>query len=298
DAESSRRENASALAELAELAFNALPPPAALPRAPAVEGRVSSAAAAAAFEGCGRSGDARSAAVAGLAGLEGGVRQRGEGPRAAVDGDGERKAGRKDEENDGGGGGGDRVEAGRCPNGVARAARAVRALAEAGVAAAADRDHATKELVDARGELRSALDRLEASQREGTRVRRALEDACAARSALLPRLRETQVSRAAAEAAADRASAELADIRGFLVELAALLARSNAETSSDGEASPGWSTNGSSTIPPSASDAAGAGAGGCAKVVAAISAGVKGLLAERTVAASALLELDTRVSQG
>ncbi|CAN0534775.1 unnamed protein product, partial [Ectocarpus sp. 12 AP-2014] len=36
----------------------------------------------------------------------------------------------------------------------------------------------------------------------------------------------------------------------------------------------------------------------CAKVVAAISAGVKGLLAERTVAASALRELDTRVSQG
>lgn len=148
DADGGRRENASALTELAELAFNALPPPPALPPAPAVKGRVSAAAAAAAPEGCGsRSGGARSAAVARLAGLEGGTRQRGAGPGAegGAGGDGERKAGREGEEEEGGGGGG-RVKAGRRSDGVARAARAVRVLAEAGMAAAADRDHAMKEV--------------------------------------------------------------------------------------------------------------------------------------------------------
>ncbi|CAM9419672.1 unnamed protein product, partial [Ectocarpus sp. 6 AP-2014] len=147
----------------------------------------------------------------------------------------------------------------------------------------------------ATAELSRERDALAAAKDGAAELRLALE-----RRGLRLAEAEAEVSRAAAEAAADRASAELADIRGFLVELSALLARSNAETASDGEASPGWSTNGSSTIPPSASDApgAGAGAGGCAKVVAAISAGVKGLLAERTVAASALRELDNRFSQG
>ncbi|CAM9519732.1 unnamed protein product, partial [Ectocarpus sp. 8 AP-2014] len=147
----------------------------------------------------------------------------------------------------------------------------------------------------ATAELSRERDALAAAKDGAEELRLALE-----RRGLRLAEAEAEVSRAEAEAAADRASAELADIRGFLVELSALLARSSAETTSDGEASPGWNTNGSSTIPPSASDApgAGAGAGGCAKVVAAISAGVKGLLSERTVAASALRELDNRFSQG
>ncbi|CAM9947217.1 unnamed protein product, partial [Scytosiphon promiscuus] len=211
--------------------------------------------------------------------------------------------------------------------GIRRAARAVRALVEAGTGAAADRDRVKAELTGAQAELQSALDRLESSRTEVARLGRALEEACAARSALLPRLRDSQVSKEALEAVADRASSELADARDFLHEVAGVLARSGGGGGSSSEAftgdgdafSPGWTSTNTNTntdadsstpvpqgerregragVPTAAAPAVGRRSGSSsARLISAVAAGVQGLLAERATTADALCELDRRCSR-
>eukprot|EP00752_Nemacystus_decipiens_P007392 g6611.t1 len=290
---------ASALDELAELVFEAISSPPL--SAPAAEGAgVSGGRAGGGGSG---GGGGKEATLALLAGLEARLAR-------VSDGDG------------GGGGGGDgnreegleaRAEGGRdgvegarwCfdgRGGLRRAVRAVRTLAEAAARAAVDRDRAASEVVNTQEELRSALGRLETSQQEVARLGQAVEEASAARSALLPKLRDTQVSREAAEVVASRASSELAEVRGFLGDMAAILAHSteagpgsrpgSGSASADGDKSP-WS-NVNSNFSRSGSPAAGVTG---ARLVSAVSAGIKGLLAERAAAGDALRDLEKRCSQ-
>ncbi|CAM9140621.1 unnamed protein product, partial [Pylaiella littoralis] len=155
-------------------------------------------------------------------------------------------------------------------------------------------------------ELAREREALAAARQEAADLRLAL-DQSGSRLAVA----ETKVSREAAEVVARRASSELADIRGLLGEIAGSLARST-KTSADGPGneSPGWSSNsngggnsGAGDFPSvglavDGSSSRSSSSSSSARLISAVSAGVKGLLAERAAGASALREMGNRYSQG